>query len=107
MRENWCQGRVHDTPRDRHPHRQTSPGHLPATLEPGALTPTVQTAYRVPAPIGNLGEAAAWRYVEFFTANIHNPKTTPGERLQRRFDAPRAFRALHILTHPKRAARSA
>jgi hypothetical protein len=83
------------------------PGHLPATLEPGALTPTVQTAYRVPAPIGNLGEAAAWRYVEFFTANIHNPNTTPGERLQRRFDAPRAFRALHILTHPKRAARSA
>jgi site-specific recombinase XerD len=29
----------------------------------------------VPALIADLGEEAAWRYVEFFTANIRNPNT--------------------------------
>jgi site-specific recombinase XerD len=29
----------------------------------------------VPALIADLGEPAAWRYVEFFTANIRNPNT--------------------------------
>jgi Phage integrase, N-terminal SAM-like domain len=29
----------------------------------------------VPALIADLGDEAAWRYVEFFTANIHNPNT--------------------------------
>jgi site-specific recombinase XerD len=29
----------------------------------------------VPAVIADLGEEAAWRYVEFFTANIRNPHT--------------------------------
>jgi site-specific recombinase XerD len=29
----------------------------------------------VPALIANLGDEAAWRYVEFFTANIRNPNT--------------------------------
>src|SRR6476646_8141170 len=29
----------------------------------------------VPALIADLGDAAAWRYVEFFTANIRNPHT--------------------------------
>jgi hypothetical protein len=29
----------------------------------------------VPALIADLGEEAAWRYVEFFTANIRNPHT--------------------------------
>ena len=29
----------------------------------------------VPALVAALGDAAAWRYVEFFTANIRNPNT--------------------------------
>jgi len=29
----------------------------------------------IPALIVNAGEQAAWRYVEFFTANIRNPNT--------------------------------
>jgi site-specific recombinase XerD len=29
----------------------------------------------VPASIANIGEPAAWCYVEFFTANIRNPNT--------------------------------
>jgi hypothetical protein len=29
----------------------------------------------VPALIADLGEPTAWRYVEFFTANIRNPRT--------------------------------
>jgi site-specific recombinase XerD len=29
----------------------------------------------VPALIAELGKQAAWRYVEFFTANIRNPNT--------------------------------
>jgi hypothetical protein len=29
----------------------------------------------VPALVADLGEEAAWRYVEFFTANIRNPHT--------------------------------
>jgi hypothetical protein len=29
----------------------------------------------VPALIADLGEQAAWRYVEFFTANVRNPHT--------------------------------
>ena len=29
----------------------------------------------VPALIADLGDEAAWRYVEFFTANIRNPHT--------------------------------
>jgi hypothetical protein len=52
----------------------TSLNQILAILEPRALTgPT--NGPPVPALIGNLGEASAWRYVEFFTANIHNPNT--------------------------------
>ncbi|MGI4748233.1 MAG: site-specific integrase, partial [Janthinobacterium lividum] len=29
----------------------------------------------MPALVVDLGEQAAWRYVEFFTANIRNPNT--------------------------------
>ncbi len=29
----------------------------------------------MPPLIADLGEQAAWRYVEFFTANIRNPNT--------------------------------
>src|SRR5271157_3018516 len=47
---------------------------LPAIIPPGALTTTADT-YIVPALIANAGDAAGWRYVEFFTANIRNPNT--------------------------------
>jgi site-specific recombinase XerD len=47
---------------------------LPAVLQPGALTSPSGT-YRVPALIADAGDAASWRYVEFFTANIRNPHT--------------------------------
>jgi hypothetical protein len=47
---------------------------LPATVQPGALT-TLADTYIVPALIADAGDAAGWRYVEFFTANIRNPHT--------------------------------
>jgi hypothetical protein len=47
---------------------------LPAIIPPGALTTPTDT-YIVPALIADLGEQAAWRYVEFFTANINNDHT--------------------------------
>jgi site-specific recombinase XerD len=47
---------------------------LPAIIPPGALTAPADT-YIVPALIADLGEQAAWRYVEFFTANINNDHT--------------------------------
>jgi site-specific recombinase XerD len=50
------------------------PDQLPAVIPPGALTKLTGT-YIVPAFIADLGEQAAWRYVEFFTANIRNPNT--------------------------------
>jgi hypothetical protein len=47
---------------------------LPAILRPGALTPS-DAAHLVPALIADAGDPAAWRYLEFFTANIRNPNT--------------------------------
>jgi site-specific recombinase XerD len=47
---------------------------LPAIVQSGALTSPSDT-YRVPALIADAGDAAGWRYVEFFTANIRNPHT--------------------------------
>src|SRR5271155_5381485 len=46
--------------------------HHPAELMP---TNDVRTTLVVPSLIADLGEQAAWRYVEFFTANIRNPHT--------------------------------
>jgi len=49
---------------------------LPAVLDPadpGSLAPAAP--HLVPALIAGAGEAAGWRYVEFFTANIRNPHT--------------------------------
>ena len=46
----------------------------PAIVQPGALTRPCDT-YMVPALIADAGDAAGWRYVEFFTANIRNPHT--------------------------------
>ena len=47
---------------------------LPAVIQPGALTPS-DDSHLVPALIADAGDQAAWRYLEFFTANIRNPNT--------------------------------
>ncbi len=44
-------------------------------LPPALLSQRPSPALIVPALVGDLGEQAAWRYVEFFTANIRNPNT--------------------------------
>ncbi len=48
--------------------------NLPAFIQPGTLTATTD-AHMVPALIADAGDHAAWRYIEFFTANISNPNT--------------------------------
>jgi site-specific recombinase XerD len=50
------------------------PENLPAIVPAGALTP-MPDAHLVPSLIADAGDLAAWRYVEFFTANIRNPNT--------------------------------
>jgi site-specific recombinase XerD len=47
---------------------------LPAVIPPGALVTATDT-HVVPALIAAAGDAAGWRYVEFFAANIENPHT--------------------------------
>src|SRR6202142_4071754 len=47
---------------------------LPAIIKPGALASAADTSL-VPALIADAGDPAAWRYVEFFTANIRNANT--------------------------------
>ena len=47
---------------------------LPITVPLGGLTATIDT-HLVPALIADAGEPVAWRYIEFFTANIRNPHT--------------------------------
>jgi hypothetical protein len=51
------------------------PVHLPAIVQPSALTTSTDAELLVPALIAAAGDAAGWRYVEFFTANIRNPNT--------------------------------
>jgi hypothetical protein len=51
---------------------------LPATIQHAEVTSDLRALNVVPAIIADLGEEAAWRYVEFFTANIRNPTHTPG-----------------------------
>jgi site-specific recombinase XerD len=49
---------------------------LPVIVAPGALTiATATDTYIVPAMIADAGDAAGWRYIEFFTANINNDHT--------------------------------
>ena len=48
---------------------------LPATIQQAEVTADQRALNVVPALIADLGEEAAWRYVEFFTANIRNPNT--------------------------------
>jgi ABC-type Fe3+ transport system substrate-binding protein len=47
---------------------------LPAVFLETAPVPTAGPTI-VPALIASEGDAAGWRYVEFFTANISNPNT--------------------------------
>jgi hypothetical protein len=49
--------------------------HLPATIASAEVTADQRAPNVVPALIADLGDEAAWRYVEFFTANIRNPNT--------------------------------
>src|SRR6516164_2515491 len=54
----------------------TPPDHqLPATIQQAEVTSDLRALNVVPAILADLGEEAAWRYVEFFTANIRNPHT--------------------------------
>jgi hypothetical protein len=53
----------------------TPPNQLPAILKPGTLATPTDSRHLVPALIADAGEPAAWRYIEFFTANIRNPNT--------------------------------
>src|SRR5216683_788375 len=48
---------------------------LPALVVLNQAAAVKHGAGVVPAIIANAGEEAAWRYVEFFTANIRNPNT--------------------------------
>jgi site-specific recombinase XerD len=48
---------------------------LPATIQQAEVAADPRAANVVPALIADLGDEAAWRYVEFFTANIRNPHT--------------------------------
>jgi len=47
---------------------------LPVIIQPGALTP-LPGGQLLPALIADAGDQAAWRYIDFFTANIRNPNT--------------------------------
>jgi site-specific recombinase XerD len=62
-------------PLDRHPTDQ--PNQLPAIIPPGTLATATDAdpVAVVPVLIADAGDAAGWRYVEFFTANIRNPNT--------------------------------
>ena len=48
---------------------------LLATIIQAGITADQCAPNVVPALIADLGDEAAWRYVEFFTANIRNPHT--------------------------------
>ena len=48
---------------------------LPTTIQSGTLTTLTDSSHLVPALIADAGEPAAWRYIEFFTANIRNSNT--------------------------------
>ena len=48
---------------------------LPATIASVEVSADQRAPNVVPALIADLGDEAAWRYVEFFTANIRNANT--------------------------------
>jgi len=58
------------------PENLDPPAQLPAVIPPGEVAVAADAELRlVPALIAAAGDAAGWRYVEFFTANIRNPNT--------------------------------
>jgi hypothetical protein len=59
------------------PPTTDQPAQLPAIIPPGVVTSPIDAyaATLVPPLIADAGNAAGWRYVEFFTANIRNPHT--------------------------------
>jgi site-specific recombinase XerD len=77
-----------------------NPAQLPAIIPPGALTTAAEPdLHLVPALIADAGDAAGWRYVEFFTANIRNPHTRRAyARACRRFFAWCEDRGLTLTT---------
>ena len=48
---------------------------LPVTRCDAVAVSAPPEAHVVPALVASLGDAASWRYIEFFTANIRNPNT--------------------------------
>ena len=53
-----------------------SQAQLPAIIPSGTLATSVRPdRHLIPTLIASAGDAAGWRYVEFFTANIRNPNT--------------------------------
>ena len=74
------------------------PNHLPTLIQPAALT--VSDHPLVPALIAAEGNAAAWRYIEFFTANIRNPNTRRAYARACRDSSPGPKPGLTIYDHP-------
>jgi site-specific recombinase XerD len=71
---------------------------LPAIIQPNALTP-LPDGHLIPVLIADTGEAAAWRYVDFFTSNIRNANTRRAyARACDRFFAWCEERGLSLLT---------
>ena len=55
---------------------ETPTDQLPAVIAPAATAlATPLDAGLIPALIADAGDQAAWRYIDFFTANIRNPNT--------------------------------
>src|SRR5205085_2713010 len=54
---------------------EPSDTQLPTTIQQSELTFDLRAPNVVPALVADLGDQAAWRYVEFFTANIRNTHT--------------------------------
>ena len=48
---------------------------LPVPIQQADVTDNRRAVHVVPSLVVDLGDEAAWRYVEFFTANIRNPNT--------------------------------
>ena len=48
---------------------------VPATIQQAEVATDQRAVRIVPALVADLGDEAAWRYVEFFTANIRNQNT--------------------------------
>jgi hypothetical protein len=75
------------------------PANLPAVIPPGAVAVAADPVALVPALIAVAGDAAGWRYVELFTANIRNPNTRRAyARVRARFFAWCDGRGLALTT---------